>query len=848
MRKLLKDAGVEPLGIGKPSRAKSLCSGPGWLIWVVGVALTAGLFVSAAEPEVRLGTDTATWVMDGRGGLQSILAGTNGRDYLAAGQASPLLSVRVNGTVVAPARAVWDADGKRVSLHFPVSGQGVEVTVAAQAKATHVVFEVVDVRPAGVVELVLWGPYPTTIGSIVGEIVGVVRDSEFAVGLQALNAKTLGGSPARESDIVQEFGADDPGLYPNLPQELTQGQGVRGDTAKATAFGSVLQAYSRDRSRDRVIDNWGHDRYWVPAFRDGGVIGSRIALFACPAGRALETIGAIEVAEALPHPMLDGQWAKTARSATSSYLIVDFSETNIDRAIEMTRRAGLKYLYHSSPFATWGHFKLKPELFPNGWDGLRECVEKAGRAGVAVGVHTLSNFITPGDAYVSPVPDERLARIGASELTGDIDAVTREIPVKSHEFFSKESTLNTVKVGGELIRFGRVSEEAPWRLLDCQRGAWGTRSSAHQRDESVARLLDHPYKVFFADADLSREIALNLADLFNRTGTRQISFDGLEGAWSTGLGQYGRVNFTKTWYDALSPEFRGGVINDASNPSHFNWHINTRMNWGEPWYAGFRESQTLYRFKNQVLFERNFMPHMLGWFALRPDTSFEDAEWLLARAAGFDAGFALATSLASTAQLEADPASADTARHFGGVSAILEAIRQWETARLAGAFPAEIKERLRDNSREFHLRTAGEEGWDLSEVTVARFAREAGSTAFSGFEFQNPNPAQSLQWILRSTSKTPVSGITLELNGRTVVELRGQQVPVLGSVKYTGGSEAVIADEHWKEVARVPVNAVSAQVGTGGQKVRMGGALPEGASLKLECRSLGGTTRLRPRF
>jgi len=51
------------------------------------------------------------------------------------------------------------------------------------------------------------------------------------------------------------------------------------------------------------------------------------------------------------------------------------------------------------------------------------------------------------------------------------------------------------------------------------------------------------------------------------------------------------------------------------------------------------------------------MPHMLGWFALRPDTSIEDAEWLLARAAGFDAGFALATSLASTAQLEADPSS-----------------------------------------------------------------------------------------------------------------------------------------------------------------------------------------------
>jgi hypothetical protein len=66
-------------------------------------------------------------------------------------------------------------------------------------------------------------------------------------------------------------------------------------------------------------------------------------------------------------------------------------------------------------------------------------------------------------------------------------------------------------------------------------------------------------------------------------------------------------------------------------------------------------------------FERNLMPHMLGWFALRADTSVEDAEWLLARAAGFDAGFALAASLASTAQLEADPESADAAKQFGAI-------------------------------------------------------------------------------------------------------------------------------------------------------------------------------------
>ena len=70
--------------------------------------------------------------------------------------------------------------------------------------------------------------------------------------------------------------------------------------------------------------------------------------------------------------MMDGKWAKMAWGATSSYLIVDFGESTIDEAIEMTQRAGLKHLYHSSPFETWGHFKLKSDLFPHGWDGFRE--------------------------------------------------------------------------------------------------------------------------------------------------------------------------------------------------------------------------------------------------------------------------------------------------------------------------------------------------------------------------------------------------------------------------------------------------------------------------------------------
>jgi len=389
-----------------------------------------------------------------------------------------------------------------------------------------------------------------------------------------------------------------------------------------------------------------------------------------------------------------------------------------------------------------------------------------------------------------------------------------------------------------LIRHGSVSAEAPWRLLDCQRGAGGTHASAHAAGEVVAKLMDHGYKVFLTDAELTREVARNIAKLCNHAGTLQISLDGLEGNWSTGMGQYGRTLFTQAWYDALLPELRG-QIDDASNPGHFNWHVYTRMNWGEPWYAGFRESQTLYRFKNQLHFERNLMPHMLGWFALRPDTSIEDAEWLLARAAGFDAGFALATSLASSAQLAADANSAEAAKRFGATVAILEAVKQWETARMARAFPPEVKAAMRDNAREFHLEPVGEGHWNLYAAHTERFTHDAARGQATQCAFENPHAAQPLQWVMRCAGQQPVTGVAIEINGKPLLGPKGCSVSPGGSLKYTGGAEACVYDSAWKELSRVPVAAAAAQVGPGEQQVAIGCDSQSGSSLKIELRTLG---------
>jgi hypothetical protein len=806
---------------------------------LIAIAMTSIAQARAAAPALVLKTDSAHFTIDGQGSLSEVTRRSGGRNYLATGEPSPLLSLRLAGKYHAPDRAHWNAAANLLILTY--DDAAAKVSVKSYSKPGYVAFEITEIQCPSRIELALWGPYPTVIGEVIGETVGVVRDREFALGLQALNARTLGGYPTRENDIEDDFNADDHGHYPNLNPELRKDQSFRGDTARPTAKGSVLQAFCRNRDTARIISNWGFEQYAVPAFKDEGLVGSKIALFACPESQALKTIGQIELAEGLPHPTIDGEWAKTAPGAAAAYLIVDFSENNIGTAIEMTRQAGLKYLYHSSPFETWGHFQFKKDSFPNGLAGFKNCVNQARAAGIRVGFHTLSNFITPNDAYVTPSPDPRLAQVGASELEAAISLDDKEIRIASPACFAKKTAMNTARIGDELIRYESVSPSAPWKLLGCQRGAWGTRPATHALGATVAKLMDHDYQVFLTDASLGQEIARNVADLFNQTGAWQLSFDGLEGNWSTGYGQYGRTLFVKAWYDALNPELRGQIINDASNPGHFNWHMQTRMNWGEPWYAGFRESQTLYRFKNQVYFERNYMPHMLGWFALRPETSLEDAEWLLARAAGFDAGFALATSMSSTAQKTSDASAVNATKALSMTETILNAVRQWETARMARAFPASLKAALSDNTREFHLEAAGQNRWNLQEVHAAKFMRAANAT--EEIVFVNADNAQPLRWTIRSEAKEPWRDFTMEIDGKPAVANIGASVPPGGSLKYTGGTEAVISDAAWKELARVAVEPGANQIAPGLHRIKI--SHPTAARMKLEFSTLSQTTTLK---
>ena len=621
-------------------------------------------------------------------------------------------------------------------LTYNLAHTAEKVCVEFTAKEGYTVFEVTECPEC--FDFLTVGPIVTTLNDVVGDVVGIVQGKDAAIGIQALNIKTLAGFPYEIAGHVVHD-----------KKEATSFLTVDGiDCSSAAAydmpFGSVLQLYCENRRRDRVKTVW-HVKENVPApaldCSDADIRGCKFALFACERSQALTAIGRIETGEALPHPMLDGEWLKTSRKAMNSYLICEFGTANIDKMISYTKKGGFPYLYHPEPFDTWGHFGLRKNQFPEGDASLKECVDKAEAQGIKIGLHTLTNFTTTNDAYVTPVPDRRLRTLLPVRLLRDVNGTQTDVWVNDLAGFEYAASLNCFRIEDELLRYSEYEIVSAGEVLlkDCTRGAFGTRVCSHPKGSSVYKLTDYPYNTLFPDIRLQDEFSDRIADLFNRTGVRQISFDGLEGCEWTGEGQYGINRFCMKCYE----QFKQPVLNDASRLHHFLWHMHTRMNWGEPWGEEMRTGQVEGRMRNQDFFRKNLFPAMLGWFLIRKASrKFEastlmDVEWALSEAAGFDAGFAITTS-------------EDVLEHIGTADKILEAVKNWEILRFENRFDDGLKERLKKPETEWHLEKIDDYNYNLYPLAISRvlicdlLEMQPGQPGGSDWSFDNPFEEQEL--------------------------------------------------------------------------------------------------------
>jgi hypothetical protein len=191
------------------------------------------------------------------------------------------------------------------------------------------------------------------------------------------------------------------------------------------------------------------------------------------------------------------------------------------------------------------------------------------------------------------------------------------------------------------------------------------------------------------------------------------------------------------------------------------------------------------------------MPGMLGWFKMTPETSIEDVEWMLARSAGFDAGYAFVTSFETLAE-----------NHHS--DAILRLLGEWEQVRMAELLGERQKEKMKNIKNDFSLKAIKEGEWDLYQVFSYRYqheqkGRQPGEPTGSSFTFTNPSDQQNFHFRLTAVGGN-IEHVKLELDNYKTLKLplKLQQGEFF---KYTGGNRVVIYNRNWAEKGTVDLDA-----------------------------------------
>lgn len=125
------------------------------------------------------------------------------REFSPADKPSPLLSLYDSQKKVyyTPERGCYDKKKGLFTLNYP---NGATATVLMEPKAKYLKMTLKDLTDRNGVDAVQWGSYYTNITNLMGEIIGVARDTSeavnYSIGMLALNDNTLGGTADIEGD------------------------------------------------------------------------------------------------------------------------------------------------------------------------------------------------------------------------------------------------------------------------------------------------------------------------------------------------------------------------------------------------------------------------------------------------------------------------------------------------------------------------------------------------------------------------------------------------------------------------------------------------------------------------
>jgi len=499
--------------------------------------------------------------------------------------------------------------------------------------------------------------------------------------------------------------------------------------------------------------------------------GGKVAIVAMPMDEMLTALKQVLTdADEMPHSTVAGPWARDVPFNRGSYLFNfgSLNDSNVDEWIAMAKDLGATQIDHHGgrSLFRFGDFVLDSRKYPDGWDTYRRVVKRLHSAGIGSIFHTYAFFIDKQSKYVSPVPDGRLDAFRTFTLAEAIDPNATEITVNESTssmntvtgFFEHNSVI--LHLGDELVTFGAVSREPPWRFTKVGRGAFGSKPAAHQKG-AKARHLKECFGLLVPDPESSlfEEIAKNHADIVNSCDFDGIYLDAIDGS-SILRGADDCWYWADKFVFEIQRHLKKPVGMEMSAMWHHFWQFRTRWQaWDYPQRGHKRFIDIHANSVNGGL----LLPLHLGWWNFQHfnppqvEPTYPDViEYLGAKLIGWDAGISL-TGAIDRDRLTAVPLF----RRAVGI------LRTCEELRRGNAFDEKVRARLREPGKEFSL-----------------FCDKSGRWRFRPAHYDPHTASSSEPWNLSWTATNPFD--------EQPVKLRIEALMSAGS--YNDANNIVLAD------------------------------------------------------
>jgi len=514
-----------------------------------------------------------------------------------------------------------------------------------------------------------------------------------------------------------------------------------------------------------------------------GIVGAAVAVVGCPQTQMRDVLKeAVTAAPDMPQSPVGGPWAMDAAINRSSYLFANPTEANVEEMIDTLKSVGFNQVQIHGGGGTYRFGDCEPnrELYPRGIDSIKAVISRLHQEGIYVGMHPYAFFIDKACPWVTPVPDPRLASDSTFTLTEDLTADAATVPVLETTqnmstitgFFERNSV--ALRVDSELIIYAGLSQEPPYAFTQCQRGALGTRATAHRAGARVDHLKEC-FGLFAPDPETSllQEVAAANAEFFNACGFDSLYLDALDGEDILGGGEnswhYGSMYVWELWRRLERP-----AAMEYSTFHHHLWCMRSRHGaWDHP-TRSHKQFIDQHVASNQAN-DRIFLPSNLGWWGFKSwnpaqvePTYPDDIEYLCAKALGTDSGLSLQGY---------DPGSP-------GHQRLAAIVRAYEQLRHAGHVPQAVKDQLRQLGAEFALDQTGTDAWTVRPQASARHVVQASDGLSSVWTVDNPYQTQPPTVRLEALMATP----EYDSSGSTAVVHFGQAEELSAQDAATGVS------------------------------------------------------------